>query len=176
MRTNIVLLGIVFYFLSISISFGQEDSETITIGGKTYIIILTDRDNDIIYVRDSLSNVFELDIINQTLDTLNSFVLPNEGITHSQEESHSSPHILSIFPFILLLLMIATGPLFYESFWHHNYPKIAFILSGGVVIYYIFGLHNVHSPVHVFFEYFQFYITSFWALHCIWRHIYRNKQ
>ncbi len=156
MRTNILLLGVVFYFLPISISFCQENFETITLDEKTYIIILTDRDNDIIYVRDSLSNVFQFDIINQTLDTLNNFVLPSEKTAHSQKELHLSPHILSIFPFILLLLMIATGPLFYESFWHHNYPKIAFILSGGVVIYYIFGLHNVHSPVHAFFEYFQF--------------------
>ena len=79
----------------------------------------------------------------------------------SQEESHADPaHDLpamwSIIPFALLLIMIATGPLFYEHFWHKNYPKIAVILAALVVIYYVFVLHNQHGPVHAFFEYFQF--------------------
>ena len=71
-------------------------------------------------------------------------------------EEHHSPNIFSVIPFVVLLLMIATGPLFYESFWHHHYPKIAFILTTIVVCYYIFLLDNLHSPVHAFFEYFQF--------------------
>lgn len=78
-----------------------------------------------------------------------------------QEESaadpaHDLPAIWTIIPFILLLIMIATGPLFYEHFWHKNYPKIAVILAGLVVLYYVFVLHNQHGPVHAFFEYFQF--------------------
>lgn len=62
----------------------------------------------------------------------------------------------AVIPFVLLLLMIATGPLFYEHFWHKNYPKVAVALAGLVVLYYIFGLHNVHSPVHAMAEYIQF--------------------
>ncbi|MDW7694735.1 sodium:proton antiporter [Flammeovirgaceae bacterium SG7u.111] len=62
----------------------------------------------------------------------------------------------SVIPFVMLLVMIATGPLFYEHFWHKNYPKVAMILAALVVLYYIFILHNNHSPVHAFFEYFQF--------------------
>ncbi len=61
-----------------------------------------------------------------------------------------------VIPFILLLAMIATGPLFFEHFWHHHYPKIAIGLASIVVLYYLFGLHNVHGPVHAFFEYVQF--------------------
>src|SRR5690606_11678405 len=53
-------------------------------------------------------------------------------------------------------LMIATGPLFYEHFWHKNYPKIAVILAVMVVGYYLFVLHNLHGPVHALFEYIQF--------------------
>jgi Na+/H+ antiporter NhaD/arsenite permease-like protein len=77
---------------------------------------------------------------------------------HAEEgahDSHSAPTWLVI-PFITLLLMIATGPLFYEHFWHHNYPKIAVGFSLVVVLYYLFVLGNVHSPVHALAEYIQF--------------------
>ncbi|MEQ8714465.1 MAG: sodium:proton antiporter, partial [Cyclobacteriaceae bacterium] len=53
-----------------------------------------------------------------------------------------------VFPFVLLLLMIATGPLFYEHFWHKNYPIVAVVLAVLVVVYYLFMLHNTHAPVH----------------------------
>ena len=69
---------------------------------------------------------------------------------------HNLPSIWSVIPFVLLLTMIATGPLFYEHFWHQNYPKVAVILASIVVLYYVFALHNQHNPVHAFFEYFQF--------------------
>jgi Na+/H+ antiporter NhaD/arsenite permease-like protein len=52
--------------------------------------------------------------------------------------------------------MIATGPLFYEHFWHKNYPKVAVVLAAIVIGYYIFALGNTSGPVHAFFEYFQF--------------------
>ena len=62
----------------------------------------------------------------------------------------------SVFPFVILLVMIAAGPLFFEHFWHHNYPIVAVSLAAGVVLYYVFVLHNVHSPVHALAEYVQF--------------------
>jgi Na+/H+ antiporter NhaD/arsenite permease-like protein len=70
--------------------------------------------------------------------------------------SHNSAAAWTVIPFVLLLLMIATGPLFYEHFWHKNYPKIAVILAVLVVSYYLFVLHNTHNPVHAAFEYIQF--------------------
>ena len=76
---------------------------------------------------------------------------------HDDESSHhQGPAGWSIIPFAVLLLMIATGPLFYEHFWHKNYPLVALLLAAIIVIYYLFGLHNQHSPVHALFEYFQF--------------------
>src|SRR5688572_7225407 len=44
---------------------------------------------------------------------------------HAEEEVHHSAPAWLVIPFVTLLLMIATGPLFYEHFWHHNYPKVA---------------------------------------------------
>ena len=62
----------------------------------------------------------------------------------------------AVVPFVLLLLMIATGPLFYEHFWHKNYPLIAIALAALVVLYYIFYLLNVASVIHSLAEYVQF--------------------
>jgi Na+/H+ antiporter NhaD/arsenite permease-like protein len=69
---------------------------------------------------------------------------------------HSDPAGWSVIPFITLLVLIATGPLLFEQFWHHHYPKVALFLGALVVSYYLLGLNNFHSPVHAFFEYFQF--------------------
>lgn len=70
-------------------------------------------------------------------------------------ESHAPP-AWTVIPFITLLLMIATGPLFYEHFWHKNYPKVAVAFAALVVLYYLFVLGNTHSPVHALAEYVQF--------------------
>lgn len=76
---------------------------------------------------------------------------------HSEgHDTHGSAPLWLVIPFVALLLMIATGPLFYENFWHHNYPKIAVGLAMLVVFYYLFVLHNVHGPVHALAEYIQF--------------------
>jgi Na+/H+ antiporter NhaD/arsenite permease-like protein len=80
----------------------------------------------------------------------------SEGVQEGHEGSHGSAPIWLVIPFVALLLMIATGPLFYEHFWHHNYPKIAVGLAMLVVFYYLFALHNVHGPVHAMAEYIQF--------------------
>lgn len=72
------------------------------------------------------------------------------------EGHHGAAPVWLVIPFVALLLMIATGPLFYEHFWHHNYPKIAVGLAILVVFYYLFALHNVHGPVHALAEYIQF--------------------
>lgn len=79
-----------------------------------------------------------------------------EDVGAEVEESHSPAPGWLVFPFVLLLLMIATGPLFYEHFWHKSYPVISIALAVIVVLYYLFFLHNTHQPVHHLFEYIQF--------------------
>lgn len=80
----------------------------------------------------------------------------HEDEAHTSDAAHHAPAPWSVIPFVLLLVMIATGPLFYEHFWHKNYPKIAIALALVVVAYYLFFLQNQHSPVHAVFEYVQF--------------------
>ena len=72
------------------------------------------------------------------------------------EAAHHAPPGWTVIPFVILLLMIATGPLFYEHFWHKNYPIVAIALAVLVVLYYLFGLHNTHAPIHALAEYVQF--------------------
>ena len=80
-----------------------------------------------------------------------------DGDHHEASVVHRDrPAIWSVLPFLLLLLMIATGPLFYEHFWHKNYPIIAILLAVLVVLYYLFQLHNKHEPIHALAEYIQF--------------------
>ncbi|AGA77136.1 sodium:proton antiporter [Echinicola vietnamensis] len=82
---------------------------------------------------------------------------PHHADAHAEGEAeHAHAPVWLVIPFVVLLLMIATGPLFYEHFWHHNYPKVAIILAALVVLYYIFAMHNTHAPVHALAEYLQF--------------------
>lgn len=82
--------------------------------------------------------------------------MPESVLEPEHLEEHGHAPLWLVIPFVALLLMIATGPLFYEHFWHHNYPKIAIALAVVVVGYYLFVLHNVHQPVHALAEYVQF--------------------
>lgn len=76
---------------------------------------------------------------------------------HQAGEHHAKdPAPWSVIPFALLLVMIATGPLFYPHFWHKNYPAVAGILGLIVVIYYLGFLGDTHHPLHSFAEYFSF--------------------
>lgn len=82
-----------------------------------------------------------------------------QSAEHGEEAGHETSHApaaWSVIPFVLLLLMIATGPLFYEHFWHKNYPIVAMALAALVVGYYLFVLGNQHGPVHALAEYVQF--------------------
>jgi Na+/H+ antiporter NhaD/arsenite permease-like protein len=75
---------------------------------------------------------------------------------HEAAEEHTVAPPWTVIPFAALLLMIATGPLFYEHFWHKHYPSVAVSLAVLVVAYYLFVIHNQHAPVHALAEYMQF--------------------
>ncbi len=80
-----------------------------------------------------------------------------ETVQEKASEHHAKdPAGWSVIPFILLLAMIATGPLFYPRFWHKYYPLVAAFLGFLVVIYYLFVLTDVHHPLHSLQEYVSF--------------------
>ncbi|MCF7808961.1 MAG: sodium:proton antiporter [Candidatus Marinimicrobia bacterium] len=80
----------------------------------------------------------------------------SEAIDHGG--SHQAlPPIWLVAPFILLLLMIATGPVLYPHYWEHQYPKVAITLGSIVAVYYAFLMdHGVQSLLHTLEEYISF--------------------
>ena len=77
---------------------------------------------------------------------------------HGKTETveHQLPNVLMVLPFVILLLMIATGPIFYHHFWEHHYPKISVVLGTITATYYWLILHDTHSILHTAAEYFSF--------------------
>ncbi len=84
-------------------------------------------------------------------------IISQLNITWEQAEKRAAlpPAWLAI-PFIWLLLMIATGPVLYPSFWHQHYPKLAIGLASLVIAYYILVLHNWIQPFEALMDYLQF--------------------
>lgn len=96
----------------------------------------------------------------QHLATTEAVVKPNASVSpavghHVARQITLPPNWLAI-PFVVLLLMIATGPLLYAKFWHQHYPKIAILLAALVMAYYLGILHDCISPVEALMEYVQF--------------------
>ncbi len=85
------------------------------------------------------------------------------AVAHAEEAAHAAadehgprPPVWLVLPFAILLIMIATGPLFYPHHWHHHYPKYAVGLGLFVSLYYIFGLGSTSPVVHAMEEYLSF--------------------
>ncbi|HSW54303.1 MAG TPA: sodium:proton antiporter [Ignavibacteriaceae bacterium] len=87
---------------------------------------------------------------------IDTSALTLSSISNQQVEEHPMPDIFMVIPFITLLLMIATGPLFYHKFWEKHYPKIAILLGLITVGYYLIVLHDTHTPLHTLDEYISF--------------------
>lgn len=73
------------------------------------------------------------------------------------EAAHrAEPPGFLVLPFVALLAMIATGPLFYPHHWHRHYPKYAVGLGALVALYYLFALGASAPLVHAASEYLSF--------------------
>nr|WP_233218803.1 sodium:proton antiporter [Adhaeribacter arboris] len=64
----------------------------------------------------------------------------------------------TILPFLILLGLIACGPIFFEHFWHRYYRIIAVALGLLVLSYYLFFLHDTHLPAETLADYASFAI------------------
>ena len=74
------------------------------------------------------------------------------------------PPILSILPFVVLLILIALGPLLFEKWWHRSYPFISIGMAGIILGFYLFYLHDITHSLHTLAEYLSF-ITLLAALY-----------
>ncbi|GMQ81343.1 MAG: sodium:proton antiporter [Rhodothermia bacterium] len=72
------------------------------------------------------------------------------------DEREPLPPIWLVLPFVAILLMIATGPLFYAHHWHHHYPKYAVGFGLFVAAYYVFVLDTIVPIEHAVSEYLSF--------------------
>ncbi|MEI6846907.1 MAG: sodium:proton antiporter [Chlorobiaceae bacterium] len=73
------------------------------------------------------------------------------------QSPHQLPSVWLIAPFLLLLLMIATGSLFYPRFWERYYTRISVGLGAVVVSYYGFAIANGYNILlHTLEEYISF--------------------
>lgn len=84
------------------------------------------------------------------------FFLPADIFATGTTGEHPLPNPVMVLPFLLLLGMIATGPLFYHHFWEKHYPKIALILGSITVFYYLYFLHDSYTVLHTLDEYISF--------------------
>jgi len=66
------------------------------------------------------------------------------------------PHPFMVLPFIVLLLLIATGPIFYKHFWERNYHKVSMLLGLVTISYYVGYLNDFKSIEHSVTEYISF--------------------
>ena len=85
---------------------------------------------------------------------------PGDGVpsvlpASSAAEDVPTPPVWLVIPFVLLLIMIATGPLFYPHHWHHHYPKYSVAIGLTVVLYYLFTGHP-EPVIHAIQEYVSF--------------------
>ena len=87
---------------------------------------------------------------------ISDFLIASDTGVVTSETTHQLPDTLMVIPFVVLLLMIATGPLFYKHFWEHHYPKVAIGLGAVTVVYYLLFLNDSHSLLHTLAEYLSF--------------------
>lgn len=90
-----------------------------------------------------------------------AFIFPVSGnitgeLNSIEQANHNLPDPIMIAPFVLLLVAIATGPVFYRHFWEHHYPKISISLGLITVLYYLIILKDLHSLTHSLAEFLSF--------------------
>lgn len=66
------------------------------------------------------------------------------------------PPFWLVLPFVALLAMIATGPIFYEKHWHKHYPKYSIALGAFVAWIYLISPLPGDAVVHAVEEYLSF--------------------
>jgi Na+/H+ antiporter NhaD/arsenite permease-like protein len=79
-----------------------------------------------------------------------------EAVQPETGHGHALPAGYMVLPFVVLLLMIATGPLFYKHFWEHHFQKVSVALGLVTVLYYMIGLKDTASLTHTLAEYISF--------------------
>jgi Na+/H+ antiporter NhaD/arsenite permease-like protein len=99
-----------------------------------------------------------------TCVTIGLLMIPPEACLAEAAGTAALPHdsqgelppLWLLLPFIALLLMIASGPLFYHRFWERHYPKVSVVLGLAVAAWYALAPHGFQTLHHAMQEYFSF--------------------
>ncbi|NTU67598.1 MAG: citrate transporter [Chlorobiaceae bacterium] len=84
-------------------------------------------------------------------------VAPAPVMAASAVQGHQPPPVWLALPFVILLLMIATGPILYPRFWEHHYRKVSVLLGASVSASYAFGIEGGRELLgHTLEEYLSF--------------------
>jgi Na+/H+ antiporter NhaD/arsenite permease-like protein len=73
----------------------------------------------------------------------------------SQEGGVLPPPVMAL-PFVLMILLIAAGPLFFKHFWEKHYPKVSILLAVFIAAFYLFFMGDYVSLIHTAAEYISF--------------------
>jgi Na+/H+ antiporter NhaD/arsenite permease-like protein len=107
-----------------------------------------------------LLTVFSLFFVNIDLFAIPARIIGRHALAndvlYTGVVEHISPSPYMVIPFIMLLLLIATGPVFYKRFWEKYYSSISIALGLIVAVYYIFFLNNYSSFLHTLSQYISF--------------------
>ncbi|MGA7723175.1 MAG: sodium:proton antiporter [Ignavibacteriaceae bacterium] len=104
--------------------------------------------------------VITLFFVNMDLFAIPARIIGKHSLTNDVPYTgvveHISPSPYIVIPFIILLLMIATGPVFYKRFWDKYYSMISIGMGLIVAVYYISFLNNYSSLLHILSQYISF--------------------
>lgn len=108
-------------------------------------------------------------VSNDTTIVSSDSLMASEGHAPSENPASTGEHAVEeggghgplpptwlVLPFVIILLMIATGPLFYPQHWHHHFPKYSIGLGIVVAMWYVFAMKSSGPMVHAASEYLSF--------------------
>jgi Na+/H+ antiporter NhaD/arsenite permease-like protein len=79
------------------------------------------------------------------------------GAAAPPHDTHGElPPLWLLLPFVALLLMIVSGPLFCHRFRERHYPKVSVVLGLVVALWYALAPHGFEALHHVLQDYFSF--------------------
>lgn len=95
--------------------------------------------------------------VSGVLSAAEALEVSKRAVASALKTPENLPPIWLVAPFVILLVMIATGPLLYHRFWERHYPKISIGL--GVVVTACYGFlmkDGMHILEHTLEEYLSF--------------------
>ena len=109
----------------------------------------------------------------QATQTEHVQVVESTAETHERYIGEVLP-LWSSIPFIGILLSIALFPLFAPKFWHHHYPKVAFLwaLLLAIPFVIVYKHQAIHEILHIYITDYIPFIILLWSLFTVAGGIY----